>query len=104
MERMAHKVGAPFGGAPGQGPVVPPQARHTWRLHVYGGTFHVLPQKWWFPSSTPLQLWIQWLLGDTVNEVPPLKMLNGADVAHFDALPLPAGSRRHGRLCVAYDL
>jgi hypothetical protein len=33
------------------------------------------------------------LLGDTVNEVLPLKMLNGADVAHLDALPFPAGSR-----------
>jgi hypothetical protein len=39
-------------------------------------------------------LWIQWLLGDTVNEVPPLKMLNGPDVAHLDAVPIPAGSRR----------
>jgi hypothetical protein len=32
------------------------------------------------------------LLDDTVNEVPPLKMLNGVDVAHLDALPLAAGS------------
>jgi hypothetical protein len=42
-----------------------------------GGTFHVIPQAWHFPSCTPLQLWIQWLLGDTVNGVLPLKMLDG---------------------------
>jgi hypothetical protein len=95
MSRLALRAGVPLGGpAPGQGPVVPPQARHRWQLHVYGGVFHVLPQQWRFPSCTPLQLWVQWLLGDTVNEVPPLKMLNGPDVAHLDALPLPPGSTR----------
>jgi hypothetical protein len=94
MERMAQRVGVPLGHVAGEGPVVPPQARHTWRLHLYGGTFHVIPQQWRFPSCTPLQLWSQWLLGDTVNEVPPLKMLNGPDVAHLDGVPLPAGARR----------
>jgi hypothetical protein len=96
MEAMALGAGLGLGGAPpGQGgPVVPPQARHRWRLHVCGGAFHVLPQQWRFPSCTPLQAWTQWLLGDTVNEVPPLKMLTGLDVAHLDALPLAAGTRR----------
>jgi hypothetical protein len=42
----------------------------------------------------PLQLWIHWLLDDTVNKVPPLRMLNGLDVAHLDALPLAVGTRR----------
>jgi hypothetical protein len=105
MELMAQRAGVPLGAAPpGVGPVVPPQARHRWRLHVYGGTFHVLPQQWRFPSCSPLQLWIQWLLGDTVNEVPPLKMLNGQDVAHLDALPLPAGSRRRKARKILCDL
>jgi hypothetical protein len=94
MERMALRVGVPLVATPGQGPVIPPQARHTWMLHLYGGTFHVLPQQWRFPSCTPIQVWVQWLLGDTVNEVPPLKMLTGSDVVHLDGIPLPAGSRR----------
>jgi hypothetical protein len=49
-------MGVSLGGGPtGQGPVVPLQARHTWRLHIYGGTFHLLPQPWQFLSCTPLQ-------------------------------------------------
>lgn len=96
MEAIRVRGGVALGGAPpGQGgPVVPPQAMHRWQLHLYGGAFHILPQEWRFPSCTPLQVWIQWLLGDTVNEVPPLKMLSGVDVAHLDALPLPAGTTR----------
>jgi hypothetical protein len=52
MERMAQQVGVPI-GAVANGPVVPLQARHTWQLHLYGGTFHVIPQQWRFPSCTP---------------------------------------------------
>jgi hypothetical protein len=62
--------------------------------HLYGGTFHWLPQDWRFPSVGVLMLWQTWLLGDTVQNVPPLRMLSANDVAHLDALPLEQGTRR----------
>jgi hypothetical protein len=39
-------------------------------------------------------LWQTWLLGDTVQNVPPLHMLSANDVAHLVALPLERGTRR----------
>jgi hypothetical protein len=53
-----------------------------------------LPQDWRFPSVGVLMLWQTWLLGDTVQNVPPLHMLSANDVAHLDALPLEQGTRR----------
>jgi hypothetical protein len=64
-------------------------------LFIGGGR---LPQDWRFPSVGVLMLWQTWLLGDTVQNVPPLHMLSANDVAHLDALPLEQRTRRrHAR-------
>jgi putative protein kinase ArgK-like GTPase of G3E family len=49
-------------------------------------------------------MWQQWLLGDSVQNIPPLKILTSADVAHLDALPLAAGERRRPARKVLADL
>jgi hypothetical protein len=52
----------------------------------------------WLHAHSSMGLMV---LGDTVNEVPPLKMLSGSDVAHLDGILDP---RRHGRLYVTLRL
>jgi hypothetical protein len=49
-------------------------------------------------------MWQQWLLGDYVQNIPPLKILTSADVAHLDALPLAVGERRRPARKVLADL
>jgi hypothetical protein len=51
-------------------------------------------QDWRFTSVGVFMLWQMWLLGNTVQNVPPLHMLSANDVAHLDALPLEQGTRR----------
>jgi hypothetical protein len=64
------------------------------RTLLYGGAFHCLLQDWRFPSVGVFMLWQMWLLGNTVQNVPHLRMLSATDVAHLDALPLEQGTRR----------
>jgi len=76
-------------GGPNQNPM-----NTGYTLHFYGGKFHRVPQGWRFPSCGIRQLWIKWHIGDSVNNIPPLRSLNGADVKHLDALPNPNNQKR----------
>ena len=78
-------------GAGGQPAVV---NQHQFQWHLWGGSLHMLPQEWQFPSCTALQLWQQWLIGDTVTGVLPLQRISHHAVAHLDLAPLPAGTGR----------
>ena len=73
-------------------------------VHYYRGWYHVLPQSWRFPSAGVLMMWQQWLLGDYVQNIPPLKILTSNDVVHLDALPLAAGEKQHPARKVLADL
>ena len=79
---------APAGGGRGAGAV-----RQQYTLHLYGGSFHVLPEDWRFPSCGTLTMWQHWLVGDREGQrsVPPLKSLSSNDVAHLDNLPHQPG-------------
>jgi hypothetical protein len=79
-----------------------PNQRYT--VHYYKGRYHVLPQTWRFPSAGVLMMWQQWLLGDYVQNIPPLKILSSNDVVHLDALPLAAGEKRRPARKVLADL
>ena len=70
-------------------------------LHMYyGGQFHVLPQTWRLPMSFgPLDLWMQWWLGDVRNDVPPLKILQGRDVYHLDFIMAEEGRGTTRKAC-----
>ena len=52
----------------------------------------------------PLVLWQQWLLGDFVQNIPPLKILTVKDVAHLDALPAQEGERRREARKILADI
>ena len=67
-------------------------------LHFYNGKYHRVPQGWRLPTGTAKSLWVAFNCGDTVNNVPPLRILTAADVKHLDDLPLPQGKKcRKGR-------
>ena len=44
-------------------------------------------------------LWQMWLLGDTVQNILPLKRLNSREVSHLDLVPLEDGMTRHHPTC-----
>jgi hypothetical protein len=59
-----------------------------YQLHLYGGRFHRVPASWKFPKCGVHDVWRQWWVGDTVLQVPPLKLINTIDVKHLDDVPL----------------
>lgn len=65
-------------------------------VHSYGGCFHRVPADWRFPRCGVSDLWRQWWIGDTVRQVPPLRLLDSQDVKHLDAIPVQ-DEEMHGR-------
>ncbi len=63
-------------------------------FHYYGGKLHRFPQEWCLPTCGLRQLWKKWHIGDTVNNVPPLRTLTTADVKHLDVLDNPNNEKR----------
>jgi hypothetical protein len=55
---------------------------------MYEGAFHRVPCDWRFPKCGVHDLWRMWWVGDTVRQIPPLKILKIADVRHIDMKPL----------------
>jgi rubredoxin len=64
--------------------------------HHYGGKFHKVPENWRFPKCNAKLLWVQWNVGDTVNNVPPLRTLIVNDFKHLDELRknVPRGQKK----------
>ena len=52
---------APAGGGRGGGAGA---VRQQYMLHLYGGSFHVLPEDWRFPRCGTLTMWQHWLVGN----------------------------------------
>jgi hypothetical protein len=68
----------------------------VYTLHYYLGSYKRVPQNWRFPRVGVFQMWRQWWIGDTVNNVPPLRHLDISDVKHLDDVPL-SQEELHGR-------
>ena len=66
-----------------------------YKLHMYGGRFHKVPEDWRIPNGTLKSLWIAWNCGDTVSNIPPLRMLTPNDVKHLEELPIQPGEKGH---------
>ena len=64
--------------------------------HYYDGKIHRVPKDWRFPRVGVLDCWRQWWIGDSVRNVPPLRNLKAADLAHLDSIPL-SPEEMHGR-------
>ena len=67
-----------------------------YQLHFFKGKWHRVPIDWRFPRCGLLDLWRQWWIGDTVKNVPPLRLLDTIDLKHLDSLPLEEWEM-HGR-------
>jgi hypothetical protein len=59
-----------------------------YQWHMYKGSFHCVPNAWWFPRCCLQSLWRQWWIGDQQRQIPPLKYLRFSDVKHIDGEPL----------------
>ncbi len=57
-------------------------------LHYYSGQYHRVPESWRFPNCGVFNVWRQWLVGDRVQNIPPLRVLKACDVKHIDVIPL----------------
>lgn len=67
------------------------------QAHYYNGGFHRLPLGYAYPKGTIRDLWRRWNVGDTVNNVPPLKILKREDFQNVE------GAKRDYRK-IYYDL
>jgi hypothetical protein len=60
----------------------------TYELHFFGGEIHCLPKDWLWPRCGVFNLWRQWWIGDSVQKVPPLRILDQKDFRFFNKAPL----------------
>ena len=67
-----------------------------YRWHYFDGHFHHVPKDWHFPRIGVLDAWKQWWIGDSVQGIPPLRMLDSKDLEFLDAIPLTE-EEQHGR-------
>ena len=86
LTRMASGNASTFFTAEGGQNVLLPQhnsrtdERNVYLLHHHHGKLQILPKNFSWPKGTPRDVWRRWNLGDTVNGVPPLRILNADDV------------------------
>ena len=64
--------------------------------HYFDGCFHCVPKGWHFPHIGVLDAWKQWWIGDSVQDIPPLRMLDSKDLEFLDAIPL-SEEAQHGQ-------
>jgi hypothetical protein len=57
-------------------------------VHCYLGKHCWVLVDWRFPLAGVFDLWRQWWIGDGIQKVPPLKMLQVWDVDHLNGIPL----------------
>ena len=67
-----------------------------YRWHYFDGQFHRVPKDWRFPCIGVLDAWKQWWIGDSVQGIPPLRMLDSKDLEFLDGIPL-SEEEQHGR-------
>jgi ribosomal protein L32E len=56
-------------------------------LHYYGNKYHRVPKEWRFPRCGAHDLWRQWWVGDSLQNIPPLVYIEYEDVKHLNLLP-----------------
>jgi hypothetical protein len=80
--------------------------KHLYRFHTAPDEkIRRLPLDWRFPMGpTFLLVWQQWLIGDHVRNVPPLRTLEIGDVRHLDKLPLEPGEKCRPACKILSDL
>ena len=66
-----------------------------YRWHYFDGRFHHVLKDWHFPCIGVLDTWKQWWIGDSVQGIPPLRMLDSKDLEFLDAIPL-SEEEQHG--------
>ena len=64
--------------------------------HYFDGCFHHVCKDSCFPCIGVLDTWKQWWIGDSVQGIPPLRMLDSKDLEFLDAVPL-SEEEQHGR-------
>lgn len=55
----------------------------TRTLHWWDGHCHLFKENYRIPKVTVFLIWQHWWLGDTVNDVPPLRIATGKDLKQF---------------------
>jgi hypothetical protein len=73
----------------------PRQRRATSYFGVTDGRIQRLPLDWRFPDGNPMQLWMQWNIGDSSKQVPALRVLDVKDFAFLDNIPLSEEEQKH---------
>ena len=63
--------------------------------HYFDGCFHHVHKDWCFPCIGVLDTWKQSWIGDSVQGIPPLRMLDSKDLEFLDAVPL-SEEEQHG--------
>lgn len=68
----------------------------TYTVHYYLNSYKRVPVNWRFPRCGVADLWRHWWIGDSVRQIPPLRMLSVGDVKHLDSFQLDE-EEQHGR-------
>ena len=67
-----------------------------YRWHYFDGHFHHAPKDWHFACIGVLEAWKQWWIGDSVQGIPPLRMLDLKHLELLDAIPV-SEEEQHGQ-------
>ena len=62
--------------------------RVEYKPHYYGGMFHCVPEYWRIPRCGVKDLWKQWWIGNTKENIPPLRVIKNIDIKHINDIPL----------------
>ncbi|KAL7574763.1 hypothetical protein ACA910_017326 [Epithemia clementina (nom. ined.)] len=73
-----------------------PINNNNYTAHYHHGQFSRVPSEWRFPRIGVLDCWRHWWIGDSVRNVPPLRMISKKDVEWLENVPL-SEEERHGR-------
>lgn len=68
----------------------------TYSVHYYLNSYKRVPMDWRFPRCGVADLWRHWWIGDSIRQIPPLRMIATQDVKHLDSFALDE-EELHGR-------
>jgi hypothetical protein len=71
--------------------------RQSFPLRANDGRMSRLPADFQFPKSTAFDLWVQWNVGNTERQIPPLRSLDGNDFLFMDEMAKSVAEKRGGR-------
>ena len=88
LQERLDQIGGPVAAREGAGGGLRIERQPRFTYHMYDGRFHRLPKDWRFPRVGVMAVWRMWWIGDTVQQVPPLRELKGSDFQYLDQLEL----------------